>query len=98
MTVRVDTPSALEIQEGPVAEPEAVKARGYWNLVLIRFRRDKLAVLSLGFIIFLFLSAFIGAPVAAHFLGHGPNTIFLTAIKQAANGPGGPWAHGALAG
>jgi peptide/nickel transport system permease protein len=97
VTVRVDTPSALEIQEGPIAEPEAVKARGYWTLVLRRFRRDKLAVVSLGFIVLLFLSAFIGAPVAAHFLGHGPDTIFLTAIKQPSNVPVGPWTHVSLA-
>jgi peptide/nickel transport system permease protein len=96
VTVRVDTPSALEIQEGPVA-PEAVKARGYWALVLIRFRRDKLAVVSFGFVVFLFISAFVGAPIAAHLLGHGPNDIFLTAIKQPENVPVGPWSHVSLA-
>jgi len=97
VTVRVDTPSALEIQEGPVAESETVKARSYWALVLIRFRRDKLAVVSLGFIVFLFLSAFVGGPVAAHLLGHGPNTLFLSAIKQPSNVPVGPWTHVSLA-
>jgi peptide/nickel transport system permease protein len=98
VTVRVDTTAAVEVQtDGPVAEPEAVKARGYWALVLIRFWRDKLAVVSLGFIVFLFLAAFIGGPVAAHFLGHGPNTIFLTAIRQPANVPVPPWTHVSLA-
>ena len=89
MTVRVDT--TLEVPLDAPSEPEAVKARGYWALILIRFRRDKLAVISLGFIIFLFLSAFVGGPVAAHFLGHGPNDIFLTAINQPSNTPVGPW-------
>jgi peptide/nickel transport system permease protein len=89
VTVRVDT--TLEVPLDAPFEPEVVKARGYWALILIRFRRDKLAVISLGFIIFLFLSAFVGGPVAAHFLGHGPNDIFLTAINHLSNTPVGPW-------
>jgi hypothetical protein len=60
----------------PRVEPEAVKARGYWELVFIRFRRDRLAVASFGFIVFLFFAAFVGAPIAAHFLGHGPSDQF----------------------
>jgi peptide/nickel transport system permease protein len=96
VTVRVDT--TLEVPVDAPAEPEAaVKARGYWSLVLRRFLRDKLAVVSLGFIVFLFLAAFIGGPVAAHYLGHGPNTIFLTAIRQPANVPVPPWTHVSLA-
>jgi ABC-type dipeptide/oligopeptide/nickel transport system permease subunit len=95
VTVRVDT--TLEVPLDVPAEPEAVKARGYWALVLIRFRRDKLAVVSLGFVVFLFVSAFAAAPIAAHLLGHGPNTIFLTAIKQPENVPVGPWTHVSLA-
>jgi peptide/nickel transport system permease protein len=91
VTVRVDT--TLEVPLDAPSEPEAVKARGYWTLVLARFRRDKLAVVSLGFVVFLFLGAFVGAPIAAHLLGHGPNTIFLTAIKQPENVPVGPWSY-----
>jgi peptide/nickel transport system permease protein len=97
VTVRVDTTRAVDVTAAVEAEPEAVKARGYWALVLIRFRRDRLAVVSAGFIVLLFLSAFVGAPIAAHFLGHGPNTIFLTAIRQPANVPVPPWTHVSLA-
>ena len=81
------------------AEPlEAVKARGYWELVFVRFMRDKLAVVSLGFVVFLFLAAFIGAPVAAHFLGHGPNDIFpFFGVNPATQIPVGPWTHVSLA-
>jgi len=96
VTVRVDTTLEVPV-DAPPSEPEAVKARGYWSLVLARFRRDKLAVASLGFIVFLFLSAFIGGPVAAHLLGHGPNTLFLTAIRQPENVPVGPWTYVSLA-
>ena len=91
MTVRVDTPSAVEIPFGSRAEPEVVKARGYWELVFIRFRRDKLAVVSFGFIIFLFAAAFGGAPLAAHLLGHGPATQFGYGLKDFT--PVGPWSH-----
>ena len=91
MTVRVDTPSAVEIPFGAPAEPEAVKARGYWELVFIRFRRDKLALVSFGFIAFLFAAAFGGAPIAAHFLGHGPTTQFGYGLKNYV--PVGPWTH-----
>jgi peptide/nickel transport system permease protein len=93
VTVRVDTPSAVEIQLGGPAEPEAVKARGYWELVLIRFRRDKLAVTSFGFIVFLFAAAFAGAPLAAHLLGHGPNAQFGYGVNPNTFTPVGPWAH-----
>src|SRR3954451_10981552 len=55
---------------------EAVRARGYWELVWIRFRRDKVAIGSGICIILLILVAFVGAPVAQHFIGHGPNTLF----------------------
>jgi peptide/nickel transport system permease protein len=91
VTVRVDTPSALDIPLDGPAEPEAVKARGYWELVFIRFRRDKLAVISFGFIVFLFASAFAGAPLAAHLLGHGPTTQFGYGLKDFV--PVGPWSH-----
>ncbi|HEU5215959.1 MAG TPA: ABC transporter permease [Gaiellaceae bacterium] len=91
MTVRVDTPSAVEIPVGAPAEPEAVKARGYWELIWIRFKRDKLAVGSLGFIIFLFFAAFGGAPLAAHLLGHGPTTQFGYGVQDFV--PVGPWTH-----
>jgi peptide/nickel transport system permease protein len=96
VTVRVDTTLEVPV-DAPASEPEAVKARGYWSLVLSRFLRDKLAVASLGFIVFLFLAAFVGGPVAAHLLGHGPNTLFLTAIKQPENVPVGPWTWVSLA-
>ncbi len=71
----------------------AVKARGYWELVWIRFRRDRLAVASVGFIIFLFLLAFVGAPLAARILGHGPNDIFAQGVNQVKFAPVGPWTH-----
>jgi peptide/nickel transport system permease protein len=52
-----------------------VEARGYWDQVWRRFRRDKVAIAGGIFIVFLFVVAFVGAPLAKHFLGHGPNDI-----------------------
>jgi peptide/nickel transport system permease protein len=86
-TVTVDAPVAA------VAEPEAIKARGYWESIWVRLRRDRLAVASAFFIVFLFLAAFAGAPLAAHFLHHGPNTIFGYGVNPSNLVPVGPWSH-----
>ncbi len=93
MSARVDTPAAIDVSVGSRHEAEAVKARGYWELVWIRFRRDKLAIGSFGFIILLFAAAFAGAPLAAHLLGHGPNDIFAYGVNQNSFVPVGPWTH-----
>jgi peptide/nickel transport system permease protein len=93
VSVRVDTPDAVGLAvDAPVA-PETVKARGYWELVWIRFRRDKIALLSFGVVVLLFAAAFAGGPLAAHLLGHGPNDIFGYGINQTSFVPVGPWSH-----
>jgi len=69
-----------------------VRARGYWEQVWRRFRRDKIAIGGGFFIIFLFLASFVGAPVAAHFLGHGPNDLFAGGLNKKLL-PVGPWTH-----
>jgi peptide/nickel transport system permease protein len=53
-----------------------VRARGYWEQVWIRFRKDKVAIASGVFIILLILTAIFGAPLVKHWLGHGPDDIF----------------------
>src|SRR5215475_14752280 len=55
---------------------EQVRARGYWEQVWIRFRKDKVAIASGVFIILLILTAIFGAPLVKHWLGHGPDDIF----------------------
>ena len=69
------TAVALE-SHGELGEIEAVKARGYWEQVWLRFRRDKVAIAGGVFVIVLIIVAFIGAPIAQRILGHGPNEIF----------------------
>ena len=74
---------------------EAVRARGYWELVWIRLRRDKLAIASGISIILLILVAFVGAPIAQHYIGHGPTDIFSEPPAVSSPGllPGGPGTH-----
>jgi peptide/nickel transport system permease protein len=69
-----------------------VKARGYWEQVWLRFRRDKVAIAGGVFIIFLFLVAFVGAPIAAHVLGHGPNQPFPEGLDENLL-PVDPWTY-----
>ena len=70
---------------------QEVKARGYWELVWIRFRKDRVAVTSFGFILFLFFAAFALAPVFAWWLGHGPNDQFAGGFDFNTGKPAGPW-------
>ena len=72
-SVAVETGGALGEAE------QQVRARGYWEQVWIRFRRDKVAIGSGIFIVFLFFTAFAGAPLAAWLLGHGPNDQYVGA-------------------
>jgi peptide/nickel transport system permease protein len=88
--------AAIATESGAeLGELEAIRARGYWELVWIRFRRDKIAITSGIFIILLILAAFVGAPLAKHFIGHGPDDIFTEPPAVSSPGllPAGPWTH-----
>ena len=61
-----------------VAELDEIKARGYWEQVWLRFKRDRVAIGSFFVIVALILVAFPGAWIAQKLLGHGPNDIFLS--------------------
>jgi peptide/nickel transport system permease protein len=75
-----------------VDAPPEVKARGYWEQVWIRFRRDRLALASIFFIVFLMLAAFPGAYIAEKLLGHGPNQLFFDGVDEKLV-PVGPWSY-----
>jgi peptide/nickel transport system permease protein len=71
-----------------------VRAKGYWEQVWTRLRRDKVAIGSAIFIIFLILTAVVGGPIAQRYLGHGPTDINLSAGQAGVEVlPVGPWAH-----
>src|SRR5919201_1728028 len=80
---------------GELGEVEAVRARGYWELVWIRFKRDKIALASIVFIVLMIAVAFGGAPLAKHYVGHGPNDIFTgtQAVETLSLLPANPWTH-----
>jgi peptide/nickel transport system permease protein len=81
---------------GDLGEQEAVRARGYWEQVWRRFRRDKVAIASAFAIVLLILVAFVGAPLAKHFVGHGPNDIFAAVpevVEIPSLLPAGPMTH-----
>jgi peptide/nickel transport system permease protein len=80
--------------EAELVDPSApeVKARGYWEQVWIRFRRDRVALASIFFIVFLVFAAFPGAYIAGKLLGHGPNTLFFDGVDERLV-PVGPWSY-----
>jgi peptide/nickel transport system permease protein len=84
---------ALE-SHSELGEIEGVKARGYWEQVWLRFKRDRIAIAGGLFIVLLILVAFVGAPIAARQLGHGPNDINTYGGTDPITGkPWGPWAE-----
>src|SRR5436190_23294172 len=85
--------AAVASESGAALGQIEIRARGYWELVWIRFRRDKVAIASGIFIILLILTAFAGAPLARHFIGHGPNDIFTGTQAVSTPGllPANPW-------
>jgi peptide/nickel transport system permease protein len=87
--------AAVAVESGTeLGELEAVEARGYWEQVWRRLRKDKAAILSACFIIFLLLAAYPGATLAKALLGHGPNDIFGTnGLDPNTLLPVGPFSH-----
>ncbi len=86
---------AVPAEPAEPAEPDGpqVRARGYWEGVWLRLRRDKLALVGAGFIVLLFVTAFAGAPIAAHFLKPGPNDQFFIGGVDSSLLPAKPWTH-----
>jgi peptide/nickel transport system permease protein len=80
--------------EADLVDPNApaVRARGYWEQVWIRFKRDRVALASVFFIVFLVIVAFPGAYIAERLLGHGPNQLFFDGVDERLV-PVGPWSY-----
>jgi ABC-type dipeptide/oligopeptide/nickel transport system permease subunit len=68
------------------------RARGYWEQVWRRFRRDRVALASVVFLVLLIIAVYPGAWVAEKLVGHGPNQIFPDALDDGFL-PVGPWSH-----
>src|SRR3954469_8261742 len=65
-----------------VADGDTRAASGYWRLAWGRLRRDPLAMASGTLLLLVFAACFIGAPLLAAALGHGPDTIFSNAVQD----------------
>jgi len=77
---------------GELGELAEIKARGYWEQVWLRLRRDRVAIVGGIFIVTLILIAFVGAPVAESRLGHGPNDVNTSGgLDPNSQLPVGPW-------
>ena len=89
-TAGIPTPAAADLDAPASGEPSSTAARSPWSLVWRRLKRNRAALA--GGIIFLgiLLMCFVGAPVAAHALGHGPDDVFPYAVSDELK-PVGPW-------
>jgi peptide/nickel transport system permease protein len=86
--------AAIAVESGTeLGEFAPVQARGYWEQVWIRFKKDKVAIGGGIFVILLILISWVGAPIAAHLLGHGPNDQFAGGLDSKTLLPVPPWTH-----
>jgi peptide/nickel transport system permease protein len=97
-TAREDAAVAREIGESDGSLAEAVidettgevRARGYWEQVWRRFRRDRVALASIFFLVFVVLICYPGATIAEKIIGHSPDDPFPDGIDDGLI-PVGPW-------
>jgi peptide/nickel transport system permease protein len=84
---------SVAFEAGPeMGEGVDVKARGYWEQVWNRFKKDKVAITSAFFIVFLILACFLGAIIAEKLVGHGPNDLFFDGVDESFT-PKGPLSY-----
>ena len=97
-TAREDAAVAREIGESDGSLAEAVidettgevRARGYWEQVWRRFRRDRVALASIVFLVLVVLICYPGATIAEKIIGHSPDDPFPDGIDDGLI-PVGPW-------
>jgi peptide/nickel transport system permease protein len=82
---------ALDAEAGVESLPR-IRPPGQWMLFWRRFKRDRFALASLIVFLLLVLLCFVGEPLIAHVLGHGPNEPFPFANGEGLR-PVGPWTH-----
>ena len=73
-------PAEVEAQSVDLEQAGDVKARGYWDQIWRRFKRDRVAIASIFFLVLLVLVTYPGAWIAERLIGHGPNEIFVDGI------------------
>ena len=80
------------VDDAPLDLGDQIEARGYWESVWGSLKQDKAAVGGGIAVIVLILLCFVGAPIFAAILGHGPDQIFDGGLTSGAL-PLGPWSH-----
>jgi peptide/nickel transport system permease protein len=86
------TEQLLQADPLPPGDEPAIRARGYWEQVWRRFKRDRVAIGSFFFIVLLVLACFPGAVLAETLLGHGPDDLFFDGVDERLI-PRGPLSH-----
>lgn len=86
-------PTLRAPQAGEVEPAEGVIGRSPRELFWMRFRKDKAALVGLGFIIFLVVLAFASPLIARFITHHGPNDLFQNEMTTDIGIPRGPNAH-----
>jgi peptide/nickel transport system permease protein len=84
-------PGVWEEEElhGDVADTDPVVGRTPWQLFWVRFRRDKIALAALAFLILLILAAILAGPITRA-VAHPPNAQFPNALDPQFGTPTGP--------
>ena len=68
--------------DGAVEASDGVEARGYWEQIWRRFKRDRVAIGSIFFLIFVILVSYPGAIIAEQLVGHSPNDLLTDGIDD----------------
>jgi len=94
----LEAQSQVIAAEAPVAGGQyaaegvaTVTARSPMEQAWRRLRRDRIAMASGVIIIVMLLLAFVGAPLAERWVGHGPNDLITHGVQNYQ--PVGPWSH-----
>jgi ABC-type dipeptide/oligopeptide/nickel transport system permease subunit len=82
----------VEAALADVASTPQISPPGQWTLFWRRFKRDKFALGSLIVFLLFVLLCFLGEPLIAHALGHGPNDLFFGGAADTGK-PVAPWTH-----
>jgi peptide/nickel transport system permease protein len=69
----------------------AARPAGAWGVAWRRLKRDKVALVSGGALVFVVFASFAGGPILSRVLGHGPDDLFPYAQHDLK--PVGPWTH-----
>ena len=62
---------------GPVEGEGSIVGQSPWQLFVMRFRKDKVAIGALGFLVLLVLAALFAPLIAQHVVHHGPNDLYI---------------------